>query len=357
MSARRPHPTLFGRHRIVGAILLPVLLLLAAEWLVRTGGWTAVPPLRSMPDIYHLTAADLPGAPNPYAPVKEFMEQSGLIGEVSAPPKRLGAVRIFSLGDSTTAGSGVNPAQTYGALLEVSLREQGLDAEVTTFAMPGSCLWQQRMLVEQMPRMLQPDLLILYTAPDLRADYHVLRFVLRHGLPSPPPAGGLDRSHLWRLLHGATQPPDFSAVLDQFFPDEDTTIELSDFMEDARDDLKTIQSLAAEQGARLLLAPVLTRTAFVQGLAEGLTSRDPEWRRLLADTNESLVLLTVTPELDLPAVHFGDAFLAAATHTELFLDEARFSSAGHAVAAEVLSRTICHEKLLPIACSAEKADE
>ncbi|MEW6747981.1 MAG: GDSL-type esterase/lipase family protein [Planctomycetota bacterium] len=84
--------------------------------------------------------------------------------------------RIVVLGDSHTAGHGVEAEQTYAARLESLLREAGRDVEVLNFGVDGYTTTQEYLWCKMEAPRWQPDVVILgvYLANDLLENFEPL---------------------------------------------------------------------------------------------------------------------------------------------------------------------------------------
>ena len=125
-------------------------------------------------------AAMVPGAANPYSDIKDFVNKHGLRGEDFTQAKPAGIFRIICLGDSTTFGMAELPG-TYPYLLEKELN-RGFDTprfEVINAGVPGTNIYQQRMLFQRVLKNTDPDMVIVMSGPNAREDLKAFRDALK----------------------------------------------------------------------------------------------------------------------------------------------------------------------------------
>jgi hypothetical protein len=97
----------------------------------------------------------------------------GLRGPDPQPVGDRPALRVLSLGESTTFGAFVEEHQTYSAVLQQLLRTElepaGCDVQVINAGVEGWSVWQSRTWLEQEGMALEPDLVLVY---HLLNDHH-----------------------------------------------------------------------------------------------------------------------------------------------------------------------------------------
>jgi lysophospholipase L1-like esterase len=325
-------------------------MLLAAELLIRALGWGLLPIEQLISDVYDPRYQMLPGAPNPFAKVNEFLNSSGFRGRDLSPQPTPGVRRIISVGDSTTFGVGVQDEENYTFRLAAQLRERGLAAEVLNAGIPGTSLWQQRMLIEDRLLARRPDLVLLYTGPSFRMDQDVWREAQQGGLRLKILQRGLAHSRLYRLLRLWLRPPRFQEVINQYFAQPGAMIPHELALSHAREDLAALRDRCREFGARLLITPRLARGPFEAARAEGLHAGDPRWPILLRRQDAAYDLVEMLRELEIPQFQAADDFLEASYGQEMFLDDTHFTPAGHELMARLAAEAICGGAIFPEAC-------
>ena len=157
---RRPRPSLREVLLALGALLIP---LLALEGLARL--FFAPPPPNAFPGLSPSSTADAellwrnrPGYPHEdeHGPINSL----GFRG--SEPSARRAAIRILSLGESTTFGDGVGWRETYSYRLEEALRARGHDLEVWNAGQRAWTIVQSVGFLELELAGIDPDIVLVY---------------------------------------------------------------------------------------------------------------------------------------------------------------------------------------------------
>lgn len=119
-------------------------------------------------DIYLLSYAMTPGAVNPYSHVREVLNSSGFRGQDYPEQKPSGSFRILCLGDSCTFGFPATLEQSYPYALEKYLSRQlpGRKIEVINGGIPGTCIYQHLMTLENKLIKFDPDLVLVWSGPN-----------------------------------------------------------------------------------------------------------------------------------------------------------------------------------------------
>jgi lysophospholipase L1-like esterase len=337
------------RRRALFAVVATFLVLAAVESAVRLGGWATLPAETTFTDVYNPEFKMLPGAPNPYAEVSEQLNKQGFRGPGLAAEKAPDTVRVISLGDSTTFGVGVDWDQAYSHLLETLFARRAKRVEVLNGGIPGTTLWQHRMLLEKDILKFQPDLIVFYTGPSYRADYYTLReamagrdvtWSLRHGLAS---------SHIYRLLRRLIRPPQFADVANQFTGSKDNFMAELQVARYTREDVRAIDAFCREAGVALLMVPRLSRGPFVNARTSDLPPENPEWVGNLRVGNGTRALFAALEEFDVPRLDAGPAFLTGGG-ASLFLDASHFTTQGHRLLAQRIAERLCRDGLGGLPC-------
>jgi lysophospholipase L1-like esterase len=159
--------------RIVFSILPLVVLVGAAEAVVRLAGWDR-PALQTTPlpeELAGLIQPDRelfwslrPDTHTTWRNTQVSINHQGTRGP-DIPPKQPGEFRILSLGESTTFGVNVSDDQTYSAVLEQSIRAAmpGRPITVINAGVSAYSSFQSVLLLEQRGLAWQPDLVLLYS--------------------------------------------------------------------------------------------------------------------------------------------------------------------------------------------------
>lgn len=347
MNQRRPSGEMI---RGVVKALAVVVLLAVVEVVLRIGGWGLSPAEKTYSDIYDPQFEMIPGAPVPYLAVQDFLNGDGFRGRRLSPAKSEGVFRVISIGDSTTFGGFVENEQTYTFLLEKNLRAQGVNAEIMNAGIPGTTLWQQRMLVERRLLDYRPDLLIFYTSPSYRADFFVLHEAENGRVNIQKMQRGLARLRLYRILRRWLRPPKFEEVVNQYFEGHarpDGEIDAVTAMKQAREDLIRLRDIARKDRIGLLVAPVQVAAPFQAAQRKDIRPGDPKWPDLLVRFNETYLMMDVLRELEIPSCDPGGAFFEAYSREKLFLDDTHFTPAGHGLMSRVIEDCLRKNGLLP----------
>lgn len=140
----------------------------------------------------------VPGATN-VAGRREINDQ-GLRG-LPLRPKPPGAIRILSLGESTTYGWGVEALSTYSAVLERELCAAGTTVQVLNAGVPGYSLWQGVQFLLRRSEAFAPDVVLLYFGHN---DFLRVSYLGERAAPGTAHAGLSDRE-LFELRETPTQ--------------------------------------------------------------------------------------------------------------------------------------------------------
>lgn len=89
------------------------------------------------------------------------INENGLRGPIPIVPRPADLQRILVLGDSTWFGHGVNDDQTTPAILERTLKAQGINVEVVNAAIPGYSTEQSKLILEELGWAMEPTLLLI----------------------------------------------------------------------------------------------------------------------------------------------------------------------------------------------------
>ena len=344
----------YGR-RLAFGLLATVLFLLLAEGVVRLFGWGLLPQEKVYTDVYDPNYRLLPGAPNPYSPVREFVNGLGFRGRAFTGPKPAGYARIISAGDSNAFGWNRRLEDTYTYMMEQILRARDEPVECMNGAVPGTWLWPQIVLIrdELFPK-FRPDILVLYTGPTFRADTYLEQEMRRGRAPIWNLQRTLARSHLYRLFRHTIRPPRFEDLLTQYFPktnDQGERIVTNEQLRrPIREDLIELRSLCNQYRVKCLVIPRLSADLFRDARAKNVHVGDPAWLEMLQADSSTSLLSSLLPELGMNCLNLCDGFLEPYYHENLFHDPIHFNVAGHQLAARLISDELCRLGWLPRPC-------
>jgi len=342
--------------KIAYAFVAALLGLALLELGSRFFGLGRAPEERLFTDIYDVNYEMLPGALNPWAGVRTFLNKDGFRGDQIPGERTDGVMRIISQGDSTTLGSQVRDDETYTALLDRNLRRRGLSVEILNAGLPGTNLWQQVLFYERRLMDYDADLLILYSTPNFRVDLFAMRRHLEERPWEQPLKRGLARSHLFRFLRRKIKPPTLEGVysqhVDAFRVSEGDMISREQAEKDTDMDLRHLEKLCRKTGTKLAVIGIVARSPFEQALQKGISADSSEWRSFYGDANIATQVSAVAEKQGIQTIHPEDDFLRAFGREKLFFDAVHFTPAGHRLMAGVLEREICARRLIPQACPA-----
>ncbi len=337
--------------RLFFALIAALIVLGGAEAVVRVGGWGVLPEERLFSDVYDAAYEMLPGAANPWTPVQEYLNKNGLRGQEFTKPRPKNMARVICLGDSTTFGVGVKMEQTYATRLVILLHARGVPVQALNAGMPGTNLWQQVLLYERRLAQNRPDLLIAYTAPNMRRDLFEVRRAIEDRTWGLAARNRLARLHLYRFLRSRIRPPRMEEMYSQYpiLDPEHTasTAPVEWVVKDAKKDWERLKSLCARDGARLLAMSVLPRDVVLDARAAGLHSTSPEWPEFFRNHSFHADAHELAPDIAIDWVRGAGVFLDASYDRDLYIDDIHFSAAGHDLFAQILVREICDRNLLP----------
>lgn len=238
----------FAKKAFFALIATTVLLVLVEAFLALTNLGRAGSE-RFYRNIFDPLSLPIPEAENPYVALSEFMNKNGLRGADFSRTKPAGAFRVICLGDSTTFS--LTPLETsYPYLLEQALNQGRAEKkiEVINAGVPGTNLYQQRLLFEKLFWRTSPDLVILMTNPNTRKDLKKYRDRMKEPFFACLQNAriALAKSATYRFIRRALKGGVQEDVLDdaQLFIDDPRMQE--SFMADYREDLDCMRRYAKE---------------------------------------------------------------------------------------------------------------
>ncbi|MDP8225904.1 MAG: SGNH/GDSL hydrolase family protein [Candidatus Lernaella stagnicola] len=343
------------RRRVLFALVTVVLVFVAAELVVRWGGWALLKQEEFFTDVYDPRYTMVPRAPNPYSELGEVLNDEGFRGRAPTAAKQPGVPRILSVGDSATFGVGVEAHETYSYQIEVLLRKHHA-VEVLNGGIPGTALWQHRLLIEKKVDEWAADIVVVYTGPSYRADYFVLREAQRGRDVLAPLRKGLAHLHLYRLLRRWIRPPRFDDLANQYTGSDQIFLPEERVARDTREDIQAMTAACRKAGARLLVVPRQARDTYLIAHEEGMRFGDLNWRHKVHVDNGTVALFDALERFDVPRLDLSGPLLKASYEQNCFLDESHLTSGGHRIVAETLAAELCRRGWIPkCAGSAETA--
>ncbi len=318
-------------------------------------GWGVLLEEELFSDVYNAAYEMLPNVANPWSAIQENLNNEGFRGRQIPVKRTPGVMRIISVGDSTTFGIGVEAYETYSHILEQSLNRRGLRAEIFNAGIPGTNLWQQLLLFERELLKYKPDLVILYSGPNMRLDLFHVRRAIESGTWGLKARGILSHMHLYRVMRRYLKPPRFEELYSQYpLPNQKgpkLMVPTRWIIEDAKRDLARFRQLCVDNEIMLIAGGIIPRDIFKEAREEGIRSGDPNWKSFFIKRNVGGDLALLISKMGILQYRPEDEFLDASYSKELFVDEVHFSSEGHLLMAKILVQTICERNLLPIPCS------
>ncbi|GAF79454.1 unnamed protein product, partial [marine sediment metagenome] len=153
------------------ALVATLLFFLALETALRLTGADRVGEEEFYRNIFDPLTLPIPGTTNPYSDIVEFMNKGGFRGPDFGRAKPEDTFRIVCLGDSTTFSLG-RYEESYPYLLEKILNEgrPSKRIEVINAGVPGTNIYQQRLLFERLFAGTDPDMVLLMSGPNCRGD-------------------------------------------------------------------------------------------------------------------------------------------------------------------------------------------
>jgi len=331
-----------------------IIFFIALEFLFRIFPVSKLPEDKIFTDVYDPQYQLLPGAKNPWIEAEEKFNDEGFRGKQITVQRLPGVMRIITVGDSTAFGTNVQADETFTFLLEKQLIEKGMQVEALNAGVPGTNIWQQRLLFEKQVVKFRPDLVILYTAVNTRPDFFKYRRAMEKQSSTFLLKKILDKSAFYKFLKRKIHSPNYTRLTHQYIQNwggklSDTAVPAQFMIEDARIDLEGFSSMCNEIGARLLVIGVIPREIFdnPQRFAKRTDSLSSE---NFINENAASIVPVIAKELGLDTFAPEASFMKAAKDTELFLDACHFTPAGHKVMADALAIEICEKNLLPEKC-------
>jgi len=187
----------------LGAVLVAGLALALLEAGLRLAGLPAADPLQPSRLAYQRVALPLlePAALADGTPVLRTRDPRLPVQWVAAR-KPAGALRVFGFGGSAAAGLGFSPNATPARELERLLRAAlpGRPVEVVNLGIVALGARQVRQLLEDVCRVAEPDLLVVYSGNNEFLELHAERYALATGGAGFRAGEALRGTQLYRLV-------------------------------------------------------------------------------------------------------------------------------------------------------------
>lgn len=161
------------RQQLLFSLVPLVVVFASAEAGLRAAGWPPRPTHFDHNEPYWVLAPGLRDEPTPHPEVggsfRVSTDARGLRAPLHDGDKATGAVRVATMGCSTTFGWGVADDESYPARLEARARAAGHEVEVINAGQPGHTSFQGRWLWETVVAATRPDVVLLgYVVQDAR---------------------------------------------------------------------------------------------------------------------------------------------------------------------------------------------
>lgn len=331
----------FGKSFFI-ALGLFVLL----EIILRITGADRVGSEKFYRNIFDPMPAFIPGQVNPYADLAEFLNKDGFRGPDFEPRKKPWKTRILCLGDSRTFGM-VQYRDAYPSLLEKALN-QGRSRhffEVINAGIPGTNIFQHRLLFQKIFKDVDMDLVLLVAEPNFRPEIRAFRENMHD-------SGGNVVQHMKRLLsHLAvyrvmrrwTHKQDHRATVDDFQiePPPIGGYENREFMADYKEDLMVIRELVTKKGATLVLLGAFdkktVRTLRDAGFTDDQTNGHEPIKAYIFDKQAA----AFAREFEVPYIDLAQAFLKVdENESDLWKDPNHPGALGNRIIAETIAKQL-----------------
>lgn len=160
--------------RLLYSVVPLVILIGGSELALRAAGWPkATSGSFAHNEVYWISDPNLKAAAWAHKEVGSTFtvstDANGLRAPLHPVEKAAGALRVMTLGCSTTFGWGVNDDESYPARLEATLKEDGKRAEVINAGQPGYSSFQGLWLWDRALEQYKPDVVVFgYLIQDAR---------------------------------------------------------------------------------------------------------------------------------------------------------------------------------------------
>lgn len=294
-------------------------------------------------DIYDPVLRMIPGARNPYLEVAEFINGQGLRGPDFDPSKPPGVFRIVCLGDSQTFGAGRYEDSYPEQLQEILDAQFPGKTQVVNAGIPGTSIFQQRLLYEQVLAEMEFDALLVMSGPSCNPGLQQYRERL-----ADPWYRGLSRAHrvlahsafyrvLRRGLKGDTHPG--------LANDENWAGPCDE--EDYREDLEFFLAAAAAKGFSLAFIASADQLLIEKLVAAGLHGSETDFLDTAMPSHFDHVQPVFVAEHRLPYIIYWPAFVSRTLSGEqLWHDPDHANGAGNRLIAGAIVETIKKERWL-----------
>lgn len=204
-----------------------------------------------------------PGVDNPYNEVAEFLNDNGFRGPDFDRQKPKDIYRIICIGDSRTFGMEMPYEDSYPAQLERLLNSHGGGRryEVINAGIPGTNIFQQRLMFDEVFTEVEADMLLLMADPNFRpelADYRRMMdntgFKISYSLRKT-----MTHFATYRLMRRLIKGGQNDAALDDHQIREKGDIDIAGYLEEYRKDLNWFSSVCKKRGMKFGIISIADR--------------------------------------------------------------------------------------------------
>lgn len=327
---RRPKPRSSGPlRRLLYSVLPLVVLIGGSEVALRLADWPkATNGSFAHNEIYWVSDPNLKSASWAHKEMGTTFtvstDANGLRAPIHPVEKGAGALRIMTLGCSTTFGWGVNDDESYPARLEATLKEGGKRVEVINAGQPGYSSFQGLWLWEKALEQYRPDVVVFgYLVQDARKVAYTdkSQAILQHN------ADYLKANLLYRFrLFLAARDVIDRWRIEAKEQGEVNRVPAEDYVENIRTFKKKVEAIG---GTMMLFGFPLERTGYTE-----------EHRELLHSAAEVLATPIYDPQKEVEA--------ATASQTLFFpKDRGHANAAGCDMIGRGMARFLQEQKLVP----------
>ena len=331
------------------------LVLGAAEAFLAISGISRSETERFYTDIYDITYELVPHSRMPIGktPDRASINAHGFHGPPTTREKPPGTRRVICVGDSTTFGFILPYEKSYSALLQKALDKvlSPGQVEVINAGIPGTCITQHNLLIKRKLLFFSPDVIVLYSVPNIAHPNMVALQELRGRLLEKPENWTDHAKKIFRRFHGyrflrrwikgGGSPSNRQSDMELALAMTDKELLEKTVVDTYRRDLSHFTRLCKENG----ILGVLVLTVVEPNVARLAGKNIRPGTRAYEDYFQSERMITLVMdaarENNFPLVNPYDAFVPAAFNGPLFFeDKVHPNEKGHALLAESIAATL-----------------